>query len=177
MSKPLALAMLLFIPLISGCLGEVAEETTPEPEAEATIWVDHLFTAAMRLNPNSSIDILGSDGWIPAVRTGNATISWAYPVTGEGDVPANETLFCTYFSNETDQTETCVPSLMTPNTFWRTLQLGPEGWNTSCIVLAEVPDNMTMDDVDDGYWHQTWEAIVQADIDAGLQPSWCTDYY
>ena len=60
---------------------------------------------------------------------------------------------------------------------WRAMTLDASGWNTSCMVLARVPDGMTMDEVDDGLWRYDWESIVQADISAGIQPSWCDDYY
>ena len=178
MSKPLVLALIMFVPLISGCLGEVVEETENETETDSTIWTNHLFNAALRLNSNATYDILvGTDEWVPAVKTGNASITWDYPVAGEGDVPANETYFCTYFSNETENTETCVPGLITENTFWRTTMLEEEGWISSCMVLAKIPNGTAIDEIDEGDWHYVWEEIVQADVDAGLQPSWCTDYY
>ena len=105
MSKPFGLALILLIPLFAGCLGNVAEPAEPEPEP--TMWVDHLFTAALRLHHNGSFDIYGNDGWTSAVRTevddSNPIIVWAYPVTGAGDVPANETLFCTRFTNNTNK--------------------------------------------------------------------------
>lgn len=179
MTKPFGLALVLCIPLIAGCFGDVAEP--PEPEPEPTIWVDHLFTAALRLHNNGSFDIYGNEGWVSAVRTevddSNPKIVWAYPVTGAGDVPANETLFCTRFTNNTNSSDTCFPSLMTDNTFWRSMILDTSGWDTSCMVLARVPAGMTMSEVDDGFWRNDWEAIVEAEITAGHQPSWCDDYY
>ena len=57
MSKPFGLVLILLIPLFSGCLGEVDEPPVPEPEP--TMWVDHLFTAALRLHHNGSFDIYG----------------------------------------------------------------------------------------------------------------------
>ena len=179
MSKPFGLTLILLVPLFAGCLGNVAEPAEPEPEP--TMWVDHLFTAALRLHHNGSFDIYGNDGWTSAVRTevddSNPIIVWAYPVTGTGDVPANETLFCTRFTNNTNSSETCFPSFMTENTMWRAMTLEASGWNTSCMVLARVPDGLMKDEVDDGLWRYDWESIVQADISAGLQPSWCDDYY
>jgi len=179
MSKPLMLVIILLIPMLSGCLGEIAAE--PEPEPEAQMWVDQLFSAAMRLNPNATYDIWGNDGWTPSARVPEGveqpSMTWGYPVAGEADVPANETLFCTYFVNSTDSRENCQPAFMGDNTFWRSLYLEPSGWNTSCMVLAKVPDDMTMEEVDDGLWREDWKALLNTDIANGQQPSWCSDYY
>lgn len=177
MSKPLALALIMLVSLSSGCLGDVAEEVETEPEMEATIWSNHLFTAALRLNSDATYDVRVDTEWVSADATGTGSVTWEYPVAGEGDVPANETYFCTYMLNETIDSETCVPGLITENTFWRTTLLDEEGWNSTCFVLAKIPNGTAIDEVDEGGWHYMWEEIVQADVDAGLQPSWCTDYY